>query len=75
MVARLVAASSSTVAANPSMQLDGGRTFAAGLAARLRSTFYRVSLRCAVALYSIALLVALAALWCMSHCARIFELY
>ena len=57
------------------MQLDGGRTFAAGLAARLRSTFYRVSLRCAVALYSIALLVALAALWCMSHCARIFELY
>jgi len=57
------------------MQLDGGRTFAAGLAGRLRSTFYRVSLRCAVALYSIALLVALAALWCMSHCARIFELY
>ena len=57
------------------MQLDGGRTFAAGLAARLRSTFYRVSLRCAVALYSIALLVALAALWCTSHCAQIFELY
>ena len=35
------------------MQLDGGRTFAAGLAGRLRSTLFRVSLRCAVALYSI----------------------
>ena len=35
------------------MQLDGGRTFAAGLAARLRSTLERVSLRCAVALYSL----------------------
>ena len=34
------------------MQLDGGRTFAAGLAARLRSGFDRVSLRCSVALYS-----------------------
>ena len=57
------------------MQLDGGRTFAAGLAARLRLTLFRVSLRCAVALYSITLRVALAALWCTPRCAQIFELY
>ena len=57
------------------MQLDGGRTFAAGLAARLRSTFYRVSLRCAVALFSITLRVPLAALWCTPRCVKIFELF
>ena len=57
------------------MQLDGGRTFAAGLAARLRSTLDRVSLRCAVALFSITLRVAFAALWCTLRCAKIFELY
>ena len=57
------------------MQLDGGTTFAAGLAARLRSLGYRVSLRCAGRLYSIALRVALAALWCTLRCAQIFELY
>ena len=57
------------------MQLDGGRTFAAGLAARLRSTLRRVLLRCAVALYSLALRVALAAPWCTLRCAQLFELY
>ena len=57
------------------MQLDGGWIFAAGLAARLRSRLSRVSLRCAVALFSITLRVVLAALWCTPRCAKIFELY
>ena len=45
------------------MQLDGGWIFAAGLAARLRSTLERVSLRCAVALFSITLRVPLGVQW------------
>ena len=56
------------------MQLDGGWIFAAGLAARLRSALFRVSLCCAVDIYSIALRVALAAPWCTLRCAQIFEL-
>ena len=64
------------------MQSDGGWIFAAGLAGKLSfqaavkaPSSLAALCSAAVALYSIALRVALAAPWCTPRCAQIFELY